>query len=342
MENRNNSMDLLRVVAMFMILTVHFLGWGGAVNALTMSNINYYMIMPVYFISQIGNTLFFLLTGYFSNGNIRTRKLVFLQRKTSFYVFGISLVVLLFGLNPDITIKYVVKSLFPIVFNRYWFISVYLILYILSALLCKGLEQISERMVLLIIAALLINNTFLYPANMTLLQGVLAFIVGYYLRAYKPFEQWKDKYVLLAYIVFLGMYAAERVAIRMVGLEHTKLDEGLRYVLILLMAVMFFVFFEKVRFKAQWPSKISANVIAVYLISACPPIVTLIYTDLVPIEEFAAKYWFVPYYIIVNVLVFALCIAIDKVVTVLNNAEINFWFNLFKRIHCKTRNSSLS
>lgn len=317
---------------MFMILTVHSLGWGGAVNTLTMSDINYYMVLPIYFISQIGNTLFFLLTGYFSSGNIRAQKLVFLQRKTSFYVFGISLVILLFGLNPDITITYVVKSLFPIVFNRYWFISVYFILYILSAPLHKGLAQCSRRIVLLTIAALLINNTFLYPANMTLLQGVSAFVVGYYLREFKPFEKWKNKYVLLVYFVFLGLYAVERVAMQIIGIDHTKLDEGLRYILILSMAVMFFVFFEKIQFKAKWPSKISANVIAVYLISACPPAVTLIYTDLVPIEELAAKYWFMPYYIVVNVLFFVLCIAIDKAVTVLNSVESGFWIGLFKRI----------
>ena len=125
---RNTSLDLLRVVSMFMILTVHFLGWGGAVNSLTMSDPNYFLVMPVYFMSQIGNTLFFLLSGYFSRGSIRLNKMVFLQRKTFFYVFLISLVVFLFGLNPDTTLKYVIKSAFPIVFNRYWFISVYFIL----------------------------------------------------------------------------------------------------------------------------------------------------------------------------------------------------------------------
>lgn len=29
-QERNASLDFLRVIAMFMILTLHFLGWGGA------------------------------------------------------------------------------------------------------------------------------------------------------------------------------------------------------------------------------------------------------------------------------------------------------------------------
>lgn len=334
---RNHSLDLLRVVSMFMILTVHFLGWGGAVNSLTMSDPNYFLVMPLYFVSQIGNTLFFLLAGYFSRDSIRLNKMVLLERKTFFYAFIISLVVFLFGLNPDTTLEYVIKSAFPILFNRYWFISVYFILCFVSVPLHKGLKQCSKQVVLLVIFALLINNTFLYQANMTLMQGILCFIVGFYLREYNPFDKWKKAYIALAYIIFLGLYVTERFAVQIIGMEHTKLDEGLRYVLILLMAIMFFVFFEKLDFKAKWPSKISGNIISVYLITACPPIVTLLYVDLIPIEEFSTKLWFVFYYFFVNVLIFALCIFIDTLVSKYNRIQTNLWIRLIDRMSLKLK-----
>ncbi|MBQ8859911.1 MAG: acyltransferase family protein [Ruminococcus sp.] len=336
-ESRNTSLDLLRVVSMFMILTVHFLGWGGAVNSLSMSDINYYLIMPIYFMSQIGNTLFFLLTGYFTRGNIRLKKMVFLERKTFFYVFLISLAVFLFGLNPDTTLKYVIKSAFPIVFNRYWFVSVYFILCFMAVPLHKGLKQCSRMMALAVIFVLLINNTFLYPANMTLMQGILAFIVGYYLREFKPFEKWKKSMVALVYLLFVGMYAAERIVIRVIGREHTLLDEGLRYVLVLLMAVMFFTFFEKLNIKATWPSEISGNIISVYLITACPPIVNLLYVKLIPIEELSTRIWFVVYYLVVNILLFALCIVIDVFVSKYNNLQAEFWCKVFGKIPLKLK-----
>lgn len=281
--------------------------------------------------SQIGNTLFFLISGYFSRGGIKLNKMVFLQRKTFFYGFLISIVVFLFDLNPDTTLKYVIKSAFPIVFNRYWFISVYFILCFLAVPLHKGLKLCSKQVVLSIIVMLLVNNTFLYQANMTLMQGVLAFVVGYYLREFRPFEKCKSSMVALLYIVFVGMYAAERVAIRIIGKEHTALDEGLRHVLILLMAVMFFALFEKLNVKVQWPSKISANVISVYLITACPLIVTLLYVDMIPIEEYVTKVWFIVYYLIVNILMFAVCIVIDRVVTKFNNIETKFWLEIFNK-----------
>ena len=172
---------------------------------------------------------------------------------------------------------------------------------------------------------------------MTLMQGVLAFIVGYYLREFKPFEKWKNSIVALVYAVFVGMYVVERVAIRIIGKEHTALDEGLRYVLVLLMAVMFFAFFEKLNIKAQWPSKISPNVISVYLITACPPIVTLLYVDLIPIEEFSTKPWFILYYIVLNIILFALCIVVDVVVSKYNNLETDFLVKLLDKISLKLK-----
>ncbi len=332
MQNRNQSLDLLRVVSMFLVLTAHFFGWGGAVNVLTLTDVNYLMVMPVYFLSQIGNTLFFLLTGYFASGRVRPRKLVYLHRKTTLYVFTISLVIFLLGLNGDISAKYVMKSLFPILSNRYWFISVYFILYILSAPLFMGLEGCSGRMILAVIAILLVHNTFLYPANMTLMQGILAFVCGYYLRKYKPFAKWKKRSIFLVFGLFFCMYSAERIGVKYFALEHTKLDEGLRYVSLLAMAIVFFAFFEKLELKAKWPSRISENVLSVYLISACPPAVELIYTKWLPIESVATEFWFVPYYVAVNILIFGLCVGIDKLISKLNNLETNLWMKLLGRI----------
>lgn len=58
MTERNHSLDLLRIIAMFMILTVHFFGWGGAVNTLTLSDKNYYIVMPVYFVHRSATPCF--------------------------------------------------------------------------------------------------------------------------------------------------------------------------------------------------------------------------------------------------------------------------------------------
>jgi len=97
MGQRNKALDLLRIVAMFMILSLHFLGRGGAVNELTIHDYNYYLVMPIYFVSGIGNTLFFMLSGYFLR-KPKLEKGLALERKTAFYSFTITLIVFLCGL----------------------------------------------------------------------------------------------------------------------------------------------------------------------------------------------------------------------------------------------------
>lgn len=296
---------------------------GRRVNTLTTSDLNYFIAMPIYFICGIGNTLFFLLAGYFAKSP-KIRKVLFIERKTAFYAFVISLLVLCLGVNNGIGIGYTVKSLFPVLFNRYWFVSVYLILYVLSLVLIPGLESLSKKQFLLIIAVLIMNNTCLTDASFTLMEGVLAYAVGYYLKKFKPYEQYSKLWIALAYAVFMGVYVIERFSARYLGIEHTLLDEGLRYVLLLGSAIAIFSFFAKLDIRAKWASKISGNVLSVYLITACPAWATVLYTEWLPIAEYCREVWFMGYYLLINVAMFALCICIDKAVTLVNNKEVDF------------------
>ncbi len=332
MLKRNYSLDLLRCIAMFMILTVHFFGWGDAVNLLSKSDLNYYIVMPIYFISQIGNTLFFLLSGYFLSFP-RAKKIIFLERKTAFYSFLITLIIFVLGLNSDWGLKYLIKSAFPILFNKYWFITTYLILAVFSAVLIKGLNQLSKGIIIAVILALLINNTFIEDANMTFMQGLLTFIVGYYLKNFDPFVNFKKFRVALSFILSFILYVIERLLVRHFSIEHSQLDKELRYVLILLMAVLFFEFFTKINIKTEFFSKISPNVLAVYLITANPAFEKFLYGQLLHISDFAKENWFILYYFIINTMIFFACIAIDKVVTLFNNKEVDFWhWLIFKKI----------
>lgn len=322
-QERNASLDVLRIIAMFMIMTAHFFGWGGAVNKLTTGDLNYFIVMPIYFVCGLGNTLFFLLAGYFAKPP-KMKKALFIQRKTCFYSFVISLLVFCIGINDGIGVGYVVKSFFPVIFNRYWFISVYLVLYVFSFVLIPGLENLKKSQFLFVIALLLIHNTCVMDASYTFMEGLLAYTVGYYLKKFKPYENLKKVWIAFAYIAFMGVYVIERFLARHFGIEHTLLDEGLRYVLLLGSSVALFSFFAKLNVRAKWASKISGNVLSVYLITACPAWATILYTKWLHIEQFCQEIWFVGYYLLINMVIFAICICIDKAVTLVNNKEIAF------------------
>ncbi len=339
-EERNVSLDFLRIIAMFMIMTAHFLGWGGAVNKLTTADKNYFIIMPIYFLCQMGNTLFFLLAGFFAK-KPKMRKALFIQRKTCFYSFLIALIVLIIGVNADVSVGYTIKSFFPIIFNKYWFVSAYLVLYVLSFLLIPGLESLSKPQFLIIIVALLINNTCVMDASYTVLEGLLAYIIGYYLKKFKPYENIKMLWIVLAYVIAMAIYVGERFIARYLGIEHSTLDEGLRYTFLLLAAVAMFMFFAKVRMRGKWIASISGNILSIYLITAHPALVKVLYTNWLHVEAFCQAWWFVGYYLAVNVAMFALCIGIDKLVTIVNNKEVILIEKVGKKIFRKKENKSI-
>lgn len=335
-NERSSSLDLLRIIAMFMILTVHFLGWGGAVNILTTSNLNYFIIMPIYFICGLGNTLFFMLAGFFAK-KPKIKKALFIERKTAFYCFLITLIVFVFSLNADVGIGYTIKSLFPIIFNKYWFVSVYIVLYILSFVLIPGFDSLNKPQFLLVILLLLIHNVFIMDASYTIMEGLLAYAVGYYIKKFKPYENIKKLWIIVIYVVAMGIYVGERFIMRHLGMEHTLLDEGLRYVFLLVASLAMFMFFAKLNIKRKCFSKISGNVLSVYLISSCPAWATIIYTKWLFVEKFCFEYWFVFYYLAVNVAIFAVCVAIDKLVTIINNKEVKLIETIYNKLFKKKK-----
>ena len=319
--SRSQNMDFLRIVAMWMILTMHFFGWGGAVNSLSASSINYYWVMPVYFLCQIGNSLFFLLSGYFLS-TAKLKKGLFLERKAAFYSFSIALISLIF---VEGGIEQLVKSAFPVIFHRYWFLSVYLVVYFLSYVLVPGLNNCSQNHMMVVLLALLINNTFVNEAQYTMMEALACYVAGYYIRKFEPFESVKLSIRVLLYVGSFLLYCVERVIVLKTGLEHSVLDERLRYIIVFISAVFFFSIFIGRKIGFKWPSKISSNVFAVYLITANPSLTQLIYVRLLHIEQLANKYYFFGYYVCVNILFFAISVAIDKVVTKINNYEVRIW-----------------
>ena len=325
---RNESIDLVKLLAMWMILTAHFMGWGGAVNSLTPQDLNYYWVMPVYFVSQAGNTLFFLISGYYLS-TFKAEKAIFLERKTAFYAVVISFIVLLLRGVSGISL---LKSFFPIAFDYYWFISVYLILYLLWSILGRGCEAASKTQYLIGLAALLFHNLFLVEPKYTLFEGLLAVLTGHYLRRFHPFQN-KNKALLAAlFVLSVLAYAAERFIVQRLGVEHTKIDEACRYVLIFAPAIFLFSFFEKLRFRKIHFSYFSRNVMAVYLVTAHPLLRNELYQNYLQIEVFCRKGWFLLYYVAVNAVILCACVMLDKVVSRFNQKEAAFWNGLLMKL----------
>lgn len=167
MKKRLSKFELIRLIAMYLIVLHHSIVHG------VMTNIRYDLIhypasASISFIfsagGKVGVYLFILITGYFTvnSSGITIKKII----KVWFPVFFWSVVLgLIFGKIFTTSygnfekVKIIIQMLFPILFNQYWFVTVYFFMYLLSPILNLFINWVilrSNRIKYFIILAVLL------------------------------------------------------------------------------------------------------------------------------------------------------------------------------------------
>ena len=142
---------------------------------------------------KTGVNIFVLITGYFSSGKIRTKKIADLIGCATFYSLALTAVAVLTG-SVAFSSKMLLKAAVPLLFgDTYWFIVTYLELYILIPLLNMVVERLEGkpyRNYLLLFAGLLcilptVVGKFIHVNDLgynALVWFVYLYFLGAYLR----------------------------------------------------------------------------------------------------------------------------------------------------------------
>ena len=135
---RKSNFELLRLIAMFLVVLHHFCSHGIILYwKIAPININPFNIQACEFLSiggSIANNIFIIITGYFTiTSSFKFKKVLKLYLQTLFYSLCIFCIfTLLSGHNLLLDSNH---SLFPVNLNSYWFITNYLGLYLLSPII---------------------------------------------------------------------------------------------------------------------------------------------------------------------------------------------------------------
>ncbi len=143
MNKRNIGLDLLRLLAMFMIVLLHINNWGGLLKN-TFFQIDF---LPVYVFeafSIVAVNCFILISGFFLiKQEFRLKKIVALIFEICFYTWLCFVVALVIKTPMDI--KLFIKGLFTITTGVHWFITCYVMLYILFPFINKFIYSLSLK-----------------------------------------------------------------------------------------------------------------------------------------------------------------------------------------------------
>lgn len=164
-DNRNYGIDLLRLVAMFMIVVLHVLGQGGILSSAT--GYQYVIAWLLEITAYCAVNCYAMISGYVCYSD--TAKTYHYKKFLSFWVqvfvysFGITL--LAFLIKPEsVGIRTLILSLFPIASKQYWYASAYAGLFFvipwINKLLKSCTKKESTRLVLILTSLFMLYGTF--------------------------------------------------------------------------------------------------------------------------------------------------------------------------------------
>jgi len=215
-KTRQSNMELLRIVAMLMIITLHYLDKGDALPKFEeMSTVNHYITWIVEAFCYVSVNIYVLISGYFlSCSRFTVKKLLLLWGQIVFYSWVIGGIFLLTGMvGEGATGLYeLIFIALPVTAGHYWFATVYVLLFAVSPFLNAAVAKMSREQHRACIVVLLIVfsvwNTFLpMTVPMTDREGmdiawfICVYMIAAYLRKYPEVLKAKKPVMVLGYVV---------------------------------------------------------------------------------------------------------------------------------------------
>lgn len=235
MSKRLNNFEALRIMAMFMVIVLHYLWKGGLLTAVTepFSAISYAAWLTEAF-AIVAVNVYVLITGYFMcQSSFKLSRLVEIICQVMWYALLIPLLLSLLGIADikGFDTYDILRFVFPIHMEHYWFVTSYVVLMLLVPFLNAGIKAVDQKQ--LAVSTLLLTAYQTLPKSVLPVHftnddagyGVLWFVCLYLIAAYIrlygiPFFS-SVKKSLLCYVIGVFCIFASLLVMREV---YFKLD----------------------------------------------------------------------------------------------------------------------
>lgn len=285
-KKRNANLDLLRIFSMMLIILLHSVDHSGVLETADAGTASMQLCVRfVYMLTQVCVNCYVLLSGYFLvKSKFRLQKLVALWMEVVFYSFIIKLIFMIVGYRP-FSIGSLISCFMPVTTGRYWFITIYFGLYLVSPFLNIAIHAMNKKqhtMLNVLLFFLFSVCVSIHPSiagmNSGAGWGIAWFIVLYFFAAwfrlyYKPNQRFVGK-LLLWIGISVGIAIIYVLGGGMLPLIETIVGNWYRYdsVPACIATLCLFVAFLNINIKNELISKIITTVapatLGVYLIHA--------------------------------------------------------------------------
>lgn len=235
---RMMNLELLRCIAMMMVVVLHFLGKGNLLGSLGQDEMNMtrWTAWILESFAIVAVNVYMLISGYFlSESGFKLSRLlnILIQVWTYSVVFGLLGVVLGFVPAEEFNVYYLLQLVFPISMNHYWFLTAYVFLYLLLPLVGTAVKQMDKKQMQLTITLLLLAFSVMksvLPVRITtdgkgydFLWYLCVFMVAAYIRKFGLQILEKKGVAILLYVGASMLAFGEIAALYMVYQKSGKL-----------------------------------------------------------------------------------------------------------------------
>lgn len=339
-NKRQANFELLRIVAMLMIISLHYLVKGWVIAAsneplVIKENPTGAFAWLIEAFCIVAVNCYVLISGYFGVESVwKPRRVISLLCQVLFYSLSIPCVLLLIGAESAKKMELYdwIGCVLPIETEHYWFATAYLIMYLFAPLLSAGIRQMEKRRLQIVILLLLsffsLGKTIFPVFLVTDRSGydfgwlMCLFVVAGYIRMYGIPWLEKRSHAVAAYL--LSSFGIWLFAL-FLNLIESKFDAFTYYInmlyaynhlLCLIGAVSLFYVFKNMQIRegrfADMVRKVAPYTFGVYLLHE-HNLVRYEWMNWLGVEKVRESFLFVPHMIGCVLLVYAVGTAVDAV-----------------------------
>lgn len=303
-DSRNRGIDLLRIVAMIMVVTHHFLGHGQVLSVVNELSLNWYITWFIKVSCYTSVTAFYLISAYYqSKKSTGLKSIIALWLQVLFYSILCYAIIVVFNFR-EFNIIDLIKAVFPVSFRQYGFFNGYLLMALLSPFFNIALSALKQKMhlrlivILTFMCSVIPYITFVDAFNLMYGEGALwialLYCIGAYFQKYIELQKYgavnpMKWFLLLVFIQFSSKAIIANVTFLLWHeVKYSGAFIGETPILMLLATCALFVAFynidDKIKFykTRRTIGSLSKLVFSVYLVSENNNIRTILWEQLNP------------------------------------------------------------
>lgn len=351
---RNSSIELLRIIAMFMILAHHFIvhnGYDVLKLPLGPERIFFQLVMAGG--GKVGVVIFFSISAWFFLDKEQTiksnlKRVWIMERELLFWSLILVTFYLVFD-RADLGMKLMVKSVMPLSMGLWWYATAYAIFLALLPFLAKGLKALGRKYHLALASTVLViwGLTSFIPGMIGISDGFFGFIYLFILiSAYKWYLRplsIKQTWALTAVGVgFVLLYTAASTVLGLFGINKGIFITGDWKLPVVMIGFGMFLLFDRVTFHSRIINRIAQSAFAVYLITDYAASEKLLWVRLFNLQDLYQQPLAILQILGILLAIYATCTLLDFIRQALFAATIDRrrgrWFDLLwdkvsNRIH---------